>query len=249
MALETLERDGQFQGLRLPKAAVEEIRKFTNRSMCYGNADPALACEPGQVENAVDDRGQPIVIADYLESIKDCGAIRRLWEDRQLLEIAGGYLRTEPRLVRSRLWWSLPLRPAARKECNGGGTAAAVNPAIFGQNRYHFDLHDWRTLKFFFYLTDVHEGCGPHVFIRGSHRHHKLVDQFSLKRGFNASPLLDRYGAENVVKVTGDAGFGFVEDPFGFHTGLPVTKSPRLILEVTFGVSRHSPAGTHNAAI
>ncbi len=25
--------------------------------------------------------------------------------------------------------------------------------------KYHFDLDDWRMLKFFFYLSDVDEGC------------------------------------------------------------------------------------------
>ena len=44
--------------------------------------------------------------------------------------------------------------------------------------------------------------------------------------------------AASIVKLTGPAGFGFVEDPFGFHMGALVKSRPRQILEIAFGVSR-----------
>jgi hypothetical protein len=37
--------------------------------------------------------------------------------------------------------------------------------------------------------------------------------------------------------MTGRAGTGFVEDPYGFHTGTTVTGASRLILEIEYGVS------------
>jgi hypothetical protein len=49
--------------------------------------------------------------------------------------------------------------------------------------------------------------------------------------------VLDAYGRENRTTVLGDAGHGFAVDPFGFHMGTVVRNSPRLMLEVGFGVS------------
>ena len=37
--------------------------------------------------------------------------------------------------------------------------------------------------------------------------------------------------------MQGLAGTGFVEDPYGFHTGTAVTGASRLILEIEYGVS------------
>jgi hypothetical protein len=43
---------------------------------------------------------------------------------------------------------------------------------------------------------------------------------------------------ESAVQMHGPAGTGFVEDPYGFHTGTSVTGAARLILEIEYGVAR-----------
>jgi hypothetical protein len=55
--------------------------------------------------------------------------------------------------------------------------------------------------------------------------------------GHSAEEVLRAYGAENAVTLTGPAGLGFVEDPLGFHMGTEAKSSPRLMMEVGFGVS------------
>jgi hypothetical protein len=47
------------------------------------------------------------------------------------------------------------------------------------------------------------------------------------------------------VVIEGPAGTGFVEDPFGFHTGTSVTGAARLILEIEYGVARTPLAGPY----
>ena len=93
-------------------------------------------------------------------------------------------------------------------------------------------------LKFFFYLTPVDASSGPHVYVRGSHRKRALRHQFTLLVGHAADDVLAAYGAENSITLLGNAGFGVVEDPFGFHMGTVPERSPRLMMEIGFGVSK-----------
>ena len=61
--------------------------------------------------------------------------------------------------------------------------------------------------------------------------------QLTLVVGHPNEEVLQAYGSENKTTVLGGAGHGFVVDPFGFHMGTVVRNSPRLMLEVGFGVS------------
>ncbi|WP_431272189.1 hypothetical protein [Dankookia sp. P2] len=49
--------------------------------------------------------------------------------------------------------------------------------------------------------------------------------------------ILAAYGPEAVQTITGPAGFGFAEDPFGYHTGASVQEGARLCLEISFGIT------------
>jgi len=54
-----------------------------------------------------------------------------------------------------------------------------------------------------------------------------------------------RFRQANALTLTGKAGSGFVEDPFGFHMGTVPTQKPRLMMEVGFGVSKPSRRRFH----
>ena len=115
------------------------------------------------------------------------------------------------------------------------GRDADLNLA--SQEKLHFDLDDWRALKFFFYLTPVGHGGGPHVYVRRTHNRRVARHQWTLVVGHPNEDVLDAYGPENETVVLGGAGHGFAVDPFGFHMGTVVRTAPRLMLEVGFGVS------------
>jgi hypothetical protein len=112
-----------------------------------------------------------------------------------------------------------------------------MSRAAFAQDLFHFDLDDWRALKFFFYLTDVGIDDGPHVYVRGSHRSRPLGDQFIPFKGRSAQFIAARHTPASVTTVTGLAGTGFVEDPYGYHTGRSVKSRARLMLDIEYGVS------------
>jgi hypothetical protein len=236
-----LRQDGIALGLALPDAVVDEITAFASSQICYGNLDRALAFRPMEHARAEARCGRPIVSGHYFERTLLCPAIRRLQGDALLLAVARRYLGRSARVSSTRLWWSFPSGAPAHVGRTAAGHASGRQDESVRRARYHFDLDDWRMLKFFFYLTDVEEPSGPHVFVRASHRRHALRHQFTLFVGHSAESVLSAYGEANALVVTGPRGTGFVEDSYGFHMGAVPRCEPRLMLEIGFGVSSPSP--------
>jgi hypothetical protein len=106
---------------------------------------------------------------------------------------------------------------------------------------FHYDLDDYRFIKFFFYLTDVDLYSGPHVLIRGSHKNKKLSHQLLGVRCASKpdEDIVGCYGAENLVTICGPAGLGFAEDATCFHKGTLPTQKERLLLQIEFAINNY----------
>ena len=219
--LASLKRDGLYSGINLPKAVVEEILEFAKHGNCYGNSNYQLGFFSSEKEKAEAKYGKPFVCGQYFNTALLCPAIKKLENDPKLLEIAARYLNVEPIHSENRLWWSYVLEPT-----------------LYDQSRFaqvfHYDLDDYRFLKFFFYLTDVDASNGAHVCVRGSHKKKKLTDCFTVFRKRTDQDIIDYYDAEKIETLCGKAGFGFVEDPSCFHKGTPPKHRPRLMLQIKF---------------
>ncbi|RRI01505.1 hypothetical protein EH240_14495 [Mesorhizobium tamadayense] len=236
--VEALRSDGLFPGLVLPTIVSEDVAAFARCTPCFGNFDRRLEFMPTEHAEAEIRFGRPLLSGHYFERILDCKAALAIQNDPLLMDIAAHYLGGQAKLITTRVWWSFP---------TGQASDADKNLASLG--KYHFDLDDWRMLKFFFYLMPVDEGTGPHVYIRGSHNRRALKHQLTLVVGHPAQEVLDVYGAQSPVTLTGEAGLGFVEDPFGFHMGTVPTRTPRLMMEVGFGVSPPSRRRFHGEPV
>ena len=46
--------------------------------------------------------------------------------------------------------------------------------------------------------------------------------------------MIDYYGEENIIPIYGTSGFGFAEDPFCFHRGVPPIDKNRLVLQIEY---------------
>jgi hypothetical protein len=223
--------DGIAGGLRLSEKAVAEVKLFAANAQCYGNAERQRPLKRSSSGCLVPGDA---AIGDYLDGIAGCKTIRRIWHDPTILAIADAYLGTRPLPLRSRLWWSFR-----------ADQATATMRSAYAQDCFHFDLDDWRAVKFFFYITDVGPENGPHMYVRKSHRNRSMLDQLSPFKSRSDRHVIKKYGRDNIALKQGPAGTGFVEDPFGFHTGTSVTGGWRLILEVEYGVSRIPLAGPY----
>jgi hypothetical protein len=220
--------DGIFQGLSLPERIAGEIHEFALATPCFANMDRQLEFSSEDHADAERRFGRPVLTGQYFDRIKQCPAVATVRQDPLLHTIAAAYLGPQARLAATRLWWSFPTKPREQ------------DLHLASQDRFHFDLDDWQTLKFFFYLTAVDADAGPHVYMRGSHRQRRWKHQLTLLVGQPTDEVLGSYGAGNMLSLTGARGFGFAEDPFGFHMGAAPKRMPRLMMEVAFGVSAAS---------
>ena len=222
-AAQRMRRDGVYAGLRLPDAILHDILAFSFCTNCFGNSDSKALLKIGSIAQAEGVRD--FVIADYREAVDSCGAIDRLQRDPVLLSIAESYLGTAPCLLRSRLWWSFCCPDLSDRERES-----------YSQT-FHFDLDDWRSVKFFFYLTDTDASSGAHQFVRGSLIRRPWALQLTPFKACGETTLRKYYHPEDILTLTGRAGFGFVEDTFGFHRGIAPTRRARLMLEIEYGCS------------
>jgi len=222
-AAQRMRRDGVYAGLRLPDAILHDILAFSFCTNCFGNSDSKALLKIGSIAQAEGVRD--FVIADCRDAVDSCGAINRLQRDPVLLSIAESYLGTAPCLLRSRLWWSFCCPDISDRERES-----------YSQT-FHFDLEDWRTVKFFFYLTDTDASSGAHQFVRGSLIRRPWALQLTPFKACGETTLRKYYHPEDILTLTGRAGFGFVEDTFGFHRGIAPTRRARLMLEIEYGCS------------
>ncbi|MFB9951141.1 hypothetical protein ACFFP0_20030 [Rhizobium puerariae] len=232
-----LKSAGIFAGLTLPADIHEEIARFGHETPCFGNFERRLEFRAGEHAEAERRFGRPILSGHHFERVLQCKAAVAVQRDPLLLDVARHYLGGEAKPITTRIWWSFPTKSASE---------ADLSRASF---KYHFDLDDWRMLKFFFYLSDVDADAGPHVYVKGSHNRRRMRHQLTLLVGHPAEEVLEFYGEDNAFTLTGPAGTGFVEDPFGFHMGTLAKRSPRLMMEVGFGVSKPSKRRYHGEPV
>lgn len=226
-----LARDGAVEGFRLLDDVLQEIRAFAENNPCSTRDDEPVSFLPKDLDKANASRKKDVLAAYYFSSVEQCPAINELVDDARLLEIAQNYVGRGAKNIRARLWWNFP----ATRYDDADLHATA-------QDKFHFDLNDWRTVKFFFYLTDVDLNAAPHLYIRGSHVNRGLEHQYTILQGKPKDALEAYYGAAEFRTVVGPAGSGFAEDPFVFHTGSTAISAARLLLELEFGPYDPSPS-------
>jgi hypothetical protein len=218
--VDNLEKYGLFQGIYLPEKIVKEIFDFSLSTSCYAARKPNMGFHVWEREKAQAYYQTKILSAKYFNTASQCPAIKMLEKDPILLKIAAGYLKTTPVHIGNSLFWSFP-------------TDSDIYEKSKSAQVFHCDLDDYKFIKFFFYLTDVDLGSGPHVYILKSHKQKKF--SYQLLRGrATEEDLINYYGIENIITLCGNAGWGFAEDSFGHHKGSPPITKSRLIFQVEF---------------
>jgi hypothetical protein len=221
-----INQDGCFPGLQLPPAIVQELLAFAATAPCCANRNPNLPfqiADQPTLQARLASSNQPLVLASYMGSHESCPAFQQLVNDPGLLAIAEQYFGKSPRYVSSELMWSFP-------------TSTTLFQQLQAAQVLHCDIDDYSCIKFFFYLTDVDELSGPHIYLRASHKNKPLLHQILGKRCASIPDhvLIEHYGPDNLIALCGAAGYGFVEDIFGFHKGSPPQSRNRLLLQIEF---------------
>ncbi len=221
---QNLRNDGFWGGIKLPEHILQAILKYTATTECYANSRPDLGFKISQ-KNQAEQKCQVLFNqAQYLKAGTRCPAIKELASDPMLLEIANKYLGTKAILTGTRLWWIFPV------------DEEFYNPMEIA-SFFHYDMDDYHSVRFFFYLTDVDLNSGPHLFVRGSHRKKRFTNLLSSSRWRSDEDIVNYYGEENIVTICGEAGFGFVEDTFSYHKATRPTGKRRLVLQLQYTVN------------
>jgi hypothetical protein len=241
-ALLDMRHDGVHAGINLDPDTVAQITKFALTEECYWPGEPRVRFLYSNRADAERRCGSSILLGRYYDIEERCAAIRAIAHDPLLHYLAASYMGAPAGQIEARLWWSFV----------GDATSAERVKADQG---FHYDLHDYRSVAFFFHLTDVDEGSGPHVHIKGSHTHKPLRLLLGESRQASDDDLARQYGADNLMTLCGPAGFGFATDPFGYHKGAPPTTRDRLMLRIRFTINddgsrvdRSAPAMTSASA-
>ena len=217
---------GYYLGLILPDSTIAELLEYAHSADLYIDGNKDFSFKYKDKDLAAAQYKRQILIGNYLEVNTECLAMQNLSNDPKLREIAAGYLGKEPVLVRSQMGWTFigDKQAYARKGELG-------NPTVL----FHYDLDDYRALKFFFYLTDVDSFSGSHRCIAGSHRKRSIIHYFL--RSQSDQEIANYYGQESMIEICGQTGFGFAEDPFCFHRGSPPAKAPRLMIQLEYALN------------
>jgi hypothetical protein len=223
-----IKTDSYGVGVNLPPSVVKEIRDFADSTLCFANRDSKLGFYYREKEKAQAELGQQIRLGSYLHNLKKCEAVKRLETDPTLLAIAAKFLGAPPVHMATELWWSFPVEASQDEQLK----AAQV---------YHYDLDDYRFIKFFFYLTDVDLSAGPHILIRGTHKNKTFFHQLLGLRcaSKDDQEIVSCYGADKVVTICGEAGLGFAEDSTCFHKGTLPTSKERLLLQIEYSINSY----------
>jgi hypothetical protein len=223
----SVEQNGYFLGLNLPRNIAREILEFAYATDIIADCNPHRKFKYADREQVADKYNTNILVGNYAtKDLQKCTAFNKLQTDSKLIAIAGKYLNSSPILVRSQMNWTFIGDEQAYYDKGDIGTPTVL---------FHYDLDDYRTIKFFFYLTDVNSSSGSHRCVAGSHHRRKLMHY--IFRGQSDRQIEEYYGAENIIDICGSAGFGFAEDPFCFHRGSPPVISPRLIIQLEFALN------------
>jgi hypothetical protein len=224
--IESLQKDGFFLGLNLPKNLGQEIRDFAINTPCYGNGIPNLGFYYYEKKQAEKIAEQSFISANYYNTASLCPAIKKLESDPTLLTIAAQYLETEPIHQANQLFWTFP-------------TESTIYARRRQTQTFYYNSDNCRLLKFCFYITDVDLCSSPDVCVRGSHLTKKFSHLLFRKRGCSYQEIVGFYGYKNVVPICGKAGFGFVKDTLCFHNPNPPSSKERLTLEIIFAAKNY----------
>lgn len=222
-----LRTDSYALGIDLPQDIIQEILNYAYSAPCYAERNSGAKFYYREKEKAEASFGREVRLGSYFNA-EGCSIVRKLEKDPGLLAIAAKFLEAPPVYIATELWWSFPVTGTLFEQLK----AAQV---------FHYDLDDYRFIKFFFYLTDVDDCSGPHTLLRGSHKNKKFSHQLLGVRcaSKDDKEIVEYYGSEKLVTICGSAGLGFAEDSTCFHKGTSPSGKERLLLQIEYAINHY----------
>lgn len=234
-AIESLNRDGIFLDISLPDNILQDILDHANSNNCHLGGKTDLGFNIIDKKKAELACKKPFFVAKYFNVSRFCPSILELANDPKILEIANGYIGKCAKYTGASLYWTFPIE------------SVPYDSEQLGFCQYHYDLDDYASIRFSFYLTEVSLESGPHICILGSHRKRSILHELNyFSRRPPEKELEELYGQQQYISLTGKPGMGFIEDTFCFHRGSVPKSSPRLFLQLHFAANNYNFVEHHD---
>ena len=217
--LSDLHKEGCSPKLKLSGKTASEMISNAHKIPCYAYGDPKKGFRLEDKCSYEEYLGTDILLAKYL-NFQNKDVFKDFRHSDLLRDIAKNYLGNSAECIATQLWWTFPadVDDSTRSEA-----------AHF----FHRDVDAWGFVKFFFYLSNVSEGGGAHVYVKRSHKPSTLKQIFYEKLRINRHhdcSIKKHFGCESITPFYGPIGMGIAADTFGFHKGESPEKNPRLML-------------------
>lgn len=168
-------------------------------------------------------RGKGVVRPEGLDVSLERDLMKRLFAESGILELAQDFLG----LSRDQLMFQAKIDTLVRIT-----TERTLVDGYDDALEIHRDVDSLKFVKAFYYLKDVDEGYGHHEVYLGTHKNIPWALRF-IRRYIEADLTANGVPA-NLKKVTGKAGFGFIENTTAFHRGTVPISGDRIILSMSF---------------
>lgn len=146
---ETIETDSCYQGFQLPEDVVQELLNFASYTVGYINRDLNRPCRCKGTEKVGVDLPENSRVCSYMSNTKLSSTVKRLEKDPGIRAIAAKFLGAQPVHMGSEISWSFPVAAGSHVQQR---EAAQV---------FHYDLDDYRFIKFFSTLPMSISPAGP----------------------------------------------------------------------------------------
>ncbi|MBH8561033.1 phytanoyl-CoA dioxygenase family protein [Nostoc sp. CENA67] len=198
------------------KTQIQDIKLYLSTKLCTDRQRPGRETfiAPGFAPKSC-------IHAYYkLEDTINIPHVLELANNQRILTIIEEIFGAKPTISMIHIWWLL----------SGFDAHANSNERYFTHpGEFHRDVDDWSEIKLFIYLTDVDEDSGPHAYIKKSHTWLLPPKTRDLDINNPDFPIKD-----NLIKLTGEAGFAWLENSYVLHRSLVPKNKHRLIVAVTY---------------
>ncbi len=220
-ALKSLRTDGYaILPQQLSPDVVQQLREaFSVKPLKMVSDDPSVNGRTAML-NLGNPQAEKYEVAtkDVLEN----SLARALMLDGGMLAIVQDYLGSAPVVDIATSWFSFPVGRSSREAAT----------------QFHFDLDRTRWVKVFYFLTDVNERTGAHLFVPRSQADGAIPSRL-LSKGYSRltdGEVESAFPINSWKTIGGPAGSILLEDTRGLHKGLPLLEGHRLVLQFQYSV-------------
>ena len=219
--VDNIQKIGVHLGLQLNADAVEKIRSFARFNICTEPKHDDLFLEKDIKNGRLYGDGRQ-VMRGLVSNLDKCPTIDKIARDGMLIEIARKYLGYYPTLITRHLTWSF-----------ASDLDEVEAQKLYPPTNFHYDVAGLNFVTASFFITDVEENTGPHIMIEKSHNRKPL--RMLLSSNIQKEATVWRYyNRSEQLTITGNAGFGFFQDPSCIHRLKLPRNSNRLILQIRY---------------